>query len=157
MRYLINPLKRLFDFQGRATRKEFWLFMLWLLVLTGPAWITIMVICIIIGAMMFSDMGSQQSMGWIGVFICFISSYLAVLLLPLSLRTRRLHDIGLSGWWQLILLVPSLGWLVMLIFMLIPSGKQDNRFGRVPAGILKQTPEAPACQGAPADTTGRPC
>lgn len=157
MSYLINPLKRLFDFQGRATRKEFWLFMLWLLVLTGPAWIAIMFICLFIGGAMFSDMGSQQSMGWIGVFICFISSYLAALLLPLSLRTRRLHDIGLSGWWQLILLVPSLGRLVMLIFMLIPSEKQDNRFGHVPAGILKQTPEAPACQGAPADTTGRPC
>lgn len=157
MSYLINPLKRLFDFQGRATRKEFWLFILWLMVLTVPAWIAIMFICLFIGAAMFSDMGSQQSMGWIGVFICFVVFYLAALLLPLSLRTRRLHDIGLSGWWQLILLVPSLGRLVMLIFMLIPSEKQDNRFGRVPAGILKQTPEAPACQGAPADTTGRPC
>lgn len=157
MSYLINPLKRLFDFQGRATRKEFWLFILWLLVFTVPAWIAIMFICLFIGATMFSDMGSQQGMGWIGIFICFVFFYLAALLLPLSLRTRRLHDIGLSGWWQLILLVPSLGRLVMLIFMLIPSEKQDNRFGRVPTGILKQMPEAPACQGAPADTTGRPC
>lgn len=60
MSYLINPLKRLFDFQGRATRKEFWLFMLWLLVLTVPAWIAIMFICLFIGAVMFNDMGSQQ-------------------------------------------------------------------------------------------------
>lgn len=132
MSYLINPLKRLFDFQGRATRKEFWLFILWLLLLTGPAWIAIMFICLFIGATMFSDMGSQQSMGWIGVFICFISSYLAALLLPLSLRTRRLHDIGLSGWWQLILLVPSLGGLVMLIFMLIPSENKITALGVFP-------------------------
>ena len=157
MSYLINPLKRLFDFQGRATRKEFWLFMLWLVVFSVPVSFAIMFICLIIGATMFSDMGSQQGMGWLGIFICFVVLYLAALLLPLSLRTRRLHDIGLSGWWQLILLVPSLGRLVMFIFMLIPSEKQDNRFGRVPAGILKQMPEAPACQGAPADTTGRPC
>ena len=132
MNYLINPLKRLFDFKGRANRKEFWLFMCWYIALMLAAWFIVMFLCMAIGVMLYSDPGSQEGVGWIGCIICIVGSYLGALLLPLSLRTRRLHDIGLSGWWQLILLVPSLGRLVMLIFMLIPSEKRDNRFGVQP-------------------------
>ena len=59
MKYLINPLKRLFDFKGRANRKEFWLFMCWYIVLMVASWFPIMFLCMIIGTMLYSDPGSQ--------------------------------------------------------------------------------------------------
>ena len=54
------------------------------------------------------------------------------LLLPLSLRTRRLHDIGMSGWWQLLLFVPYLGELALFICTLLPGTEGENRFGEQP-------------------------
>lgn len=132
MKYLINPLKRLFDFTGRANRKEFWLFMCWYIALMLAAWFIVMFLSMIIGAVLFSDLGSQQGAGWIGVIICIVGSYLGALLLPLSLRTRRLHDIGMSGWWQLLLLVPYLGNFALFICMLLPGTSGENRFGEQP-------------------------
>ncbi len=132
MKYLINPLKRLFDFTGRANRKEFWLFMCWYIVLMVASWFPIMFLCMIIGTMLYSDLGSQQGVGWIGAIICIVGSYLGAILLPLSLRTRRLHDIGMSGWWQLLLFVPYLGGLALFICMLLPGTEGENRFGEQP-------------------------
>ncbi|WP_428054274.1 DUF805 domain-containing protein [Candidatus Avelusimicrobium facis] len=135
MKYLINPLKRMFDFQGRATRKEFWLFICWLLGLMFAAWFASIVLCMAIASAMYSDPGSQQAVGWLGVFVCIIGTYLAFVLLPLSLRARRLHDIGVSGWWQLLLLIPQLGDLLMLICMMIPGQVGENRFGPEPKDL----------------------
>ena len=54
----------------------------------------------------------------------------AALLLPLiAVGARRLHDSNHSGWWQLLGLIPVAGWLVMLIFFLLPGEEDDNRFG----------------------------
>jgi len=54
----------------------------------------------------------------------------AALLLPLfAVSARRLHDSNHSGWWQLLVLFPVAGWLVMLIFFLLPGEEDDNRFG----------------------------
>ena len=54
----------------------------------------------------------------------------AALLLPLiTVGARRLHDSNHSGWWQLLALIPGAGWLVLLIFFLLPGEEDDNRFG----------------------------
>lgn len=54
----------------------------------------------------------------------------AGLLLPLfSVGARRLHDSSHSGWWQLLALIPVAGWLVLLIFFLLPGDEDENRFG----------------------------
>ena len=55
---------------------------------------------------------------------------MATLLLPLfAVGARRLHDSNHSGWWQLLVLIPVAGWLVLLIFFLLPGEEDDNRFG----------------------------
>jgi uncharacterized membrane protein YhaH (DUF805 family) len=61
---------------------------------------------------------------------------LATLLPGLGLAVRRQHDIGLSGWYSLFVLVPSLGSLVLLVFSLIPSQKRDNKWGPVPENVV---------------------
>ena len=132
MKYLINPLKRLFDFKGRANRKEFWLFVCWFIVLLLASIFAVMLLCSLIGTLLYSDPSRQESVSWIGFIICVVWAYLSTILLPLSLRTRRLHDIGMSGWWQLLLFVPYLGGLALFICMLLPGNEGENRFGEQP-------------------------
>ena len=57
-----------------------------------------------------------------------------VLLLPnLAYGVRRLHDTGRSGWWILIGLIPIIGWIVLLIFLLTQGDPGDNEYGPPPA------------------------
>ena len=54
---------------------------------------------------------------------------LALLIPSLAVAVRRLHDIGKSGWWYLICLVPFVGGLVLLIFYLTPGQPTANEYG----------------------------
>ncbi|MBA4267291.1 MAG: DUF805 domain-containing protein, partial [Comamonadaceae bacterium] len=56
-----------------------------------------------------------------------------ILLPSLAVGARRLHDIGKSGWWLLINLVPVVGWLVLLFFAVQPSQSGSNPYGAEPA------------------------
>jgi uncharacterized membrane protein YhaH (DUF805 family) len=61
----------------------------------------------------------------------FISNiYTFGLLLPtVAILARRLHDIGRSSWWILLILIPVLGSLVLLVFTLMDSQKEENEYG----------------------------
>jgi uncharacterized membrane protein YhaH (DUF805 family) len=85
------------DFGGRATRSEYWWFVLFI-VLVGLA-------------------ASIVSNTLSGLFS------LATLLPQIAAATRRLHDTNRSGWWQLIVLVPVIGWIVLIVF-LAQEGKE---------------------------------
>ena len=60
---------------------------------------------------------------------------LAALLLGWAVFTRRMHDIGKSGWWWLIALVPIVGAIVLLVFMCKDSQPGDNAYGPNPKGV----------------------
>jgi uncharacterized membrane protein YhaH (DUF805 family) len=90
------------DFDGRASRSEFWWFMLFVFLASSAA----------------SLISSVVS----GLFS------LAVLLPNVAAATRRLHDTDRSGWFQLLALIPLFGWLV-LIYWCVQPGKDPNRFG----------------------------
>ena len=65
-----------------------------------------------------------------GILKGLVTLALAVPLLAAG--ARRLHDTSKSGWWQLFVLIPLAGWLVLLIFMLLPGETDENRFGPPP-------------------------
>ena len=46
----------------------------------------------------------------------------------LSLTVRRLHDANHTGWWWWIGLVPIVGWIVLLVFFLMPGTPGPNRY-----------------------------
>ena len=104
--YFLDVIKNHYvDFAGRATRQEFWMFVLWNFI-----------IGLVIGIL--SSM--QGTIGSIFTVVYYI--YALALLLPgLAIGARRLHDAGHSAWWLLIYLVPFLGGIVLLIFFLMPS------------------------------------
>ncbi|CAN5768070.1 hypothetical protein BH23ACT10_BH23ACT10_15590 [soil metagenome] len=57
---------------------------------------------------------------------------LAVLIPSLAVGVRRLHDTGRSGWWLLIGLLPVIGWIVLLLFMVQDSETGTNQYGPSP-------------------------
>ncbi|VXB78844.1 DUF805 domain-containing protein [Massilia sp. 9I] len=95
-------LKKYADFDGTASRSEYWWF--WLFLVGTGAILTLAVGDVIAG--IFN---------------------LAMLIPQLSAGARRLHDTDRSGWWQLLVFVPIIGWIVLIVF-LAQEGK-ENRFG----------------------------
>ncbi|MDO9361202.1 MAG: DUF805 domain-containing protein [Polaromonas sp.] len=85
-------------FSGRASRPEFW-------------WFFLFQVLISIAASMFGDLVS----GLVSL----------VLLLPaLAVGARRLHDIGKSGWWQLIMLT-VIGFLLLIYWWAQPGNNDE--------------------------------
>ena len=82
--------KKYADFDGCATRSEFWWFMLF---------------CTIINALL--GFAAEWAAG---IF------FLVMLVPGLAVSTRRLRDTGRNLWWWLLILLPVVGWIVLLIF-----------------------------------------
>jgi len=59
---------------------------------------------------------------------------LAALIPNISIAARRLHDTGRTGWWQLIGLIPLLGAIVLIIF-LVQASHEANEYGSKPSLI----------------------
>ena len=52
------------------------------------------------------------------------------MLIPgLAVAIRRLHDVGRSGWWLLLVLIPIVGWIILIVFMAAPSQPGPNQYG----------------------------
>lgn len=116
------------NFRSRARRKEFWGFVLF--VYLGLA------ILGVIGVALDFAIGNidyEEPYITIGVVVL---GWLAIILPSISIMVRRQHDIGLSGWFYLLVFVPYVGGLILFVFALIPSQKHDNKWGPVPAGVL---------------------
>lgn len=113
MNWYLAVLKKYAVFNGRARRKEYWMFFLFNLV-----------IGFILG---FVEGLAHEGFGILGAV------YGLLVFLPgLGVAIRRLHDTGRSGWWLLLGLIPLLGMIVLLIFMLIDSDPAENRYGPNP-------------------------
>lgn len=125
LRALIDDYR---NFTGRARRKEFWAFYLWLnVVLVALFGFGILLNLAISG---FDD-GPGTSIGYIPVLL-FV---LAAILPSIAVVVRRLHDIGLTGWLVLLCYTPALGTVAFLFFGLAPSQFRENRWGPVPVGV----------------------
>ena len=128
-------------FQGRASRSEYWWFMLFTFL-----------IAMVIGLLAFLMMGGMDGMsamqnggrtpvgamvlfGILGIF------YLAMLLPLISVAVRRFHDRNLSGWYYLgaivLGLVPFVGFIASIaafVITVLKGTEGPNKFGRDPLG-----------------------
>lgn len=102
-------LSKYATFSGRATRSEFWWFYLFTVLLGWGA--------TVVGATMVSG----------GAFLGNLIS-LIFLIPTFAAGSRRLHDIGRSGWWQL-LVITLIGILLLIIWFAMDSEKTSNKYG----------------------------
>ncbi len=120
MHWYIDVLKKYAVFEGRARRKEYWMFFLFSVVI-----VTILTV-------IDEFMGLKFELG--GEDLGFLSTlyYLGIAIPYLAVIVRRLHDTDRSGWWILISLIPLIGGIILLVFTIIVGTKGDNRFGPDP-------------------------
>lgn len=118
MNWYLDVLRKYMVFEGRARRKEYWMFCLFNLI-ASCALATVDLV-----------MGTFNRTVGIGVFSALYS--LAVLLPSIGVSIRRLHDTDRSGWWLLIALVPCLGAIVLIVYLVQGGTAGQNRFGPDP-------------------------
>jgi uncharacterized membrane protein YhaH (DUF805 family) len=116
-------------FSGRARRKEYWGYFLF--------WTISLVVVSILGMIADGAVGNLDRNGGPLITMAVDGLFVLATFLPgLAITIRRIHDIGLSGWLYLLVFIPSIGALIIFVFTLIPSQKNENKWGPVPAGVL---------------------
>ncbi|AVQ06364.1 TPA: DUF805 domain-containing protein [Xanthomonas vasicola pv. zeae] len=126
MEWMLLPLKRYADFNGRSRRKEYWMFALMqtlvLIVLGGLFGVA--------AALMGGENG-PGALTWL--ILAVIMLFVLALIVPgIAVTVRRLHDQDKSGWFYLICLVPYVGAFILLVFMCIEGTPGPNRYGENP-------------------------
>lgn len=117
MNFFLDPIKNHYaDFNGRAGREEFWMY----IAVYFAIYVILTVLHLGMLAMLFS---------------------LALLVPSLAIGARRLHDTNLSGWLQLIGIIPVLGLIVMIVLLVREGDKGANKYGEA-KGATSATPEA---------------
>ena len=91
------------DFNGRASRSEYW-------------WFVLAEVIVLIVASLIHQ-------------FVYVIAALGFLLPALAVGARRLHDMGKSGWFQLVWLIPIIGWAVMVYWLVQPSVAGANEYG----------------------------
>ena len=117
MEWMLLPLKRFAEFNGRSRRKEYWMFFLFS-ILVGIA-----ASAIDIGLFGFSIEDNGPVNGLVS---------LALLIPSIAVSVRRLHDTGRSGWWFLLIFAVIIGWIVLLVFFVSDGDNGTNEYGLDP-------------------------
>ena len=150
------------QFRGRARRAEFWWFMLFLFVLgigvdlidtmiLGYSWneyamgpidavyilytlatiipsIFFLGIAVdLIDRMIFGYSWEEYAIGPMGAVYT-----LATIIPSIAVGVRRLHDTNRSGWWSLLVLVPLIGWIILIVWCAKSGDQEENRYGAAP-------------------------
>lgn len=112
MNWFVAVIKKYAEFSGRARRKEYWMFVLFY-------------ILIAIGLTVVESM-----LGFAGILSGIFG--LGLLVPSIAVTIRRLHDTDRSGWWILIGFVPLVGGIVLLVFMCLVGSSGSNQYGSDP-------------------------
>lgn len=113
------------NFNDRARRSEYWLFVLFNIIVE--------IILSAIGAILVYDLKNQI------ISFSLLSLYSLIIFIPgLALTIRRLHDTGKSGWYILVALIPIVGGIIVLYFLVQDSQQEQNEYGISPkyGGII---------------------
>lgn len=112
MEWYLKILRQYADFSGRARRKEYWM--------GGLINFFIGIIVYLIDTLL----GTYPVLGGLYSLFVFIP-FLAV-------NVRRLHDVGKSGWWYLLIFVPIIGVIWLLVLLATDSMPGENQWGPSP-------------------------
>lgn len=127
MKYYLKVLKNYATFSGRARRSEYWYFVLFNIIFG------------IVAAILDNVLGITFEGSAYGPIYSLY--HLAVFVPSLAVTVRRLHDVGKSGWFLLILLIPIIGVIWFLILMVTDGNPGENKYGPNPKEIdqVKET------------------
>ena len=119
-----NVFRNFINFSDRASRSEYWWFQLFFFVALATADFIDEMFAITLD-------GPEDIFGSI--------AFLGLIIPNLAVTVRRLHDLGYSGWFILLVFIPCLGsiiGLVILVFMMVDGESQINVYGTVPTNTI---------------------
>ena len=125
MYWFIKAMKDMFNFKGRARRKEYWLFYLFGSIIS-------LIVGIILG--IFEQTANLEGNIVLGALYLIIVILLSIAFL--SVTFRRLHDTGRSGWWIWIQFIPLIGGIVIFVFTVLDSEEGMNKYGENPKALI---------------------
>jgi uncharacterized membrane protein YhaH (DUF805 family) len=120
MKWYLSVLRNYATFSGRARRKEYWMFVLFNF---------IFLICAVAIDLLI-NMAIAFPYGPFSILYC-----LFILIPSLALDFRRLHDTGKSGWYLLMGLIPFIGGIIILVFMVTEGDPFENEYGPNPKEV----------------------
>ncbi|MDG1541196.1 MAG: DUF805 domain-containing protein [Candidatus Thalassarchaeaceae archaeon] len=116
-------------FSGRASRSEYWWGYLGYVVVA-----TVLQIVGLIGAIALMDV--NESLAGLAILLPYLA-VLGMIIPSIAVSVRRLHDTGKSGWMLLIILIPCIGIILWLVWMIEDGQAHDNAYGSVPTNTLE--------------------
>ena len=128
MNWYIKVLKKYAVFSGRARRQEYWMFALFNFIFSMAASLLDLVI-----------FGASFA-GFSPLYVVYL---VAVFVPGLAVAVRRLHDVGKSGWYLLIILIPIVGPIWFLVLTVTDSQPGDNKYGPNPKEEIIAPPAQP--------------
>ena len=105
-------------FSGRASRSEYWWFYLFTVLMSWGS-------MIVAGAMFSFEDPMVDLLPSIVSLVFFVPAIAA--------GSRRLHDIGKSGWWQLLLLIPIIGWILLIVWLATNTKPEGDKYNLIEA------------------------
>ena len=118
--YYKSVLKNYANFEGRARRSEYWYY-------------TLMNIIIVVALEILAGVcGMASSVLTIIVGLLLVIYALGTLVPSIAVMVRRLHDVGKSGWWYFIALIPIVGAIWLLVLLCTDSQPGSNEYGMNP-------------------------
>jgi uncharacterized membrane protein YhaH (DUF805 family) len=118
MNWYLKVLRQYTDFNGRARRTEYWMFVLFNLIFAFIA--------------IFIDNILNISIEGVGYGPIYSLYSLIVIIPGLAVTIRRLHDVGKSGWMLLIAFIPVIGVIWLFVLLCTESQININKWGENP-------------------------
>lgn len=163
---IVSGYKNYFNIRGRASRSEYWNFVLFSVLIM----ILVSVGAVVLGAAFFQD-AALEAVGFTVLIVVFI--YVFAFAVPLTtMQVRRVHDIGQSGWWVFVVFalgvaanfagftsfatsqpaaefsiinaIANLASFALLIANILPSQAGDNKFGSIEKALVTSADVPPA-------------
>ncbi len=118
MNWYLKVLKQFADFNGRARRQEYWMFVLFNMLFVFAAGMLDRLL----------NLANETT----GIGPLYGLYVLAVFIPGIAVAIRRLHDIGKSGWMLLVALIPIVGAIWLLVLMVREGDRGENKYGPDP-------------------------
>ena len=118
MDWYLMAWRRFADFSGRSRRKEYWMFAFFNCIFSLPVGIASLLL-------------KGNAIGII-LQVLYLLYCLAALIPSMAVYVRRLHDTGRSGSWWLIGIVPIVGEIILLVYLVSDSEPRTNKYGPIP-------------------------
>lgn len=121
-----RAFKKYARFDGRASRSEYW----WFVLFANLVGFVLLILTTVLGLATSPDRGDTIGAAGIPFMILFLLFVLAMITPGLSILVRRLHDANFSGALAFLILIPSVGSLITMILAIMPTNVEGTRFDR---------------------------